>query len=49
MVFEVYANIPEALEPKKWDGKIMEVDEVVVFSDLVESGFEIEVDKYEFN
>ena len=32
-------------EPKNWDGKIMEVDEMAVLSDLVESGDETEVDK----
>jgi hypothetical protein len=35
-------------EAKSWDGKIMEVDEMAILSDLVESGDEIEVDKYQF-
>jgi hypothetical protein len=35
-----------ALEPKNLDGKIMEVDEMAILNDPVESGDEIKVDKY---
>jgi len=36
----------ESSRAKNWDGKIMEVDRTAVLSNLVESGDEIEVDKY---